>query len=99
MRVPTCDVGLVGTYHFVEVGLSHIVSAFKPLMEVNAIVEITHTSDIPRISDALSHGAYIATTAAACWDAVKKKPHKKPFRKCYQSVLSYNVCHTSLNSI
>ena len=54
-------------------------------MEVNAIVEITHTSDIPRISDALSHGAYIATAAAAqphgavglgaaaaCWDAVKK---------------------------
>ena len=63
------------------------------------------------ISDALSHGAYIATAAAAqphgavglggaaaCWDAVKK-PHKKPFRKCYQSVLSYNACHTSLNSI
>ena len=53
-------------------------------MEVNAIVEITHTSDIPRISDALSHGAYIAAAtaaqpngavglggAAACWDAVK----------------------------
>ena len=33
-------------------GLSHKVSAFKPLMEVNAIVEITHTSDIPRFSDA-----------------------------------------------
>ena len=32
-------------------------------MEVNAIVEITHTSDIPRISDALSHGAYIAAAA------------------------------------
>ena len=54
-------------------------------MEVNAIVEITHTSDIPRISDALSHGAYDATAAttqphgavglggaAICWDAVKK---------------------------
>ena len=51
-------------------------------MEVNAIVEITHTSDIPRISDALSHGAYIAAAqpngavglggAAVCWDAVKK---------------------------
>ena len=53
-------------------------------MEVNAIVEITHTSDIPRISDALSHGAYIAAAAAqphgavglggaaASWDAVKK---------------------------
>ena len=52
-------------------------------MEVNAIVEITHTSDIPRISDALSHGAYIAAAAqphgavglggaAICWDAVKK---------------------------
>ena len=56
-------------------------------MEVNAIVEITHTSDIPRISDALSHGAYDAAAAVAtaqphgavglggaaiCWDAVKK---------------------------
>ena len=41
-------------------------------MEVNAIVEITHTSDIPRISDALSHGAYIATAAAA---AAAAQPH------------------------
>ena len=50
-------------------------------MEVNAIVEITHTSDIPRISDALSHGAYDSAAAqphgavglgAVCWDAVKK---------------------------
>ena len=54
-------------------------------MEVNAFVEITHTSDIPRISDALSHGAYDAAAATQphgavglggaaviCWDAVKK---------------------------
>ena len=79
-------------------------------MEVNAIVEITHTSDIPRISDALSHGAYDAAAATAQpHGAVGRRRHllgcskksriKNRLGSVTKSVLSYNPCHTSLNSI